>query len=123
MGRVCEVCGKKPVMGKQITTRGRAKYLGGVGTKTTGISPRAFRPNLRTVHVTAASGARKTVRICASCLRSGAVTKVVHATPFKMPSLPGGKKSEQAAAAVETKKAFVAPDGAKVRKRNRKKDA
>ena len=38
MGQSCEVCGRKPVTGNQITTRGKAKYLGGVGTKVTGIS-------------------------------------------------------------------------------------
>ena len=39
-----------------MTHRGKAKYLGGVGTKVTGISRRQFRPNLQTVHVTTANG-------------------------------------------------------------------
>ena len=46
MAQSCEVCGRKPVTGNQITTRGKAKYLGGVGTKVTGISRRTFRPEL-----------------------------------------------------------------------------
>ena len=33
MARVCEVCGKGPQMGNRVETRGKAKYLGGVGTK------------------------------------------------------------------------------------------
>src|SRR5262245_38875172 len=33
----CEYCEKKPAMGNQIEHRGKAKYLGGVGTKVTGI--------------------------------------------------------------------------------------
>ncbi len=41
MGRECEVSGKKTTFGHRITTRGKAKYLGGVGKKTTGVSPRA----------------------------------------------------------------------------------
>ena len=39
MGRQCEVSGKKTSFGNHKTERGKAKYLGGVGTKTTGISP------------------------------------------------------------------------------------
>ena len=47
MAQSCEVCGRKPVTGNQITMRGKAKYLGGVGTKVTGISRRTFRPTCR----------------------------------------------------------------------------
>ena len=42
MGSQCDVCGKKPVKGNQYCKRGKAKYLGGVGTKVTGISRRTF---------------------------------------------------------------------------------
>ncbi len=128
MGQSCEVCGKKPMVGNQVTTRGRAKYLGGVGTKVTGISRRQFKPNLRTVRVSTPSGAHKTVRVCAQCLRSGAVTKVVRAAPFKLPPLPGEKKparaatAEATAKAAEAKAAYAPPEGAKVRKRKRKKE-
>ena len=64
MAQACEVCGKKPVLGNQVTHRGKAKYLGGVGTKVTGISRRKFRPNLQRVHVTTPNGTRKTMRVC-----------------------------------------------------------
>ena len=72
-------------MGNQVTHRGKAKYLGGVGTKVTGISRRQFRPNLQNVHVTTTNGSSKTVRVCTQCIRSGAVIKKIHATPFKLP--------------------------------------
>ncbi len=85
MAFACEVCGKKPVMGNSVSHRGKAKYLGGVGTKVTGIARRKFKPNLQRVRVTTANGASKTVRICTQCIRSGAVTKRVHAAPFRMP--------------------------------------
>ena len=52
MARTCEICGKGPQMGNQVTIRGKAKYLGGVGTKITGISRRQFKPNLQRVRVT-----------------------------------------------------------------------
>jgi large subunit ribosomal protein L28 len=38
MARECEVCGKKTQVGNAVETRGKAKYLGGVGTKVTGIT-------------------------------------------------------------------------------------
>ncbi|MHB8901611.1 MAG: 50S ribosomal protein L28 [Thermoguttaceae bacterium] len=86
MARVCEVCGKSTQMGNSIAHRGKAKYLGGVGTKVTGISRRQFKPNLQRVHVTTPNGTNKTVRICSRCLRSGAVTKAVRNAPFKLPA-------------------------------------
>ena len=46
MARQCEACGKKVQMGNRVETRGKAKYLGGVGTKITGITRRKFIPNL-----------------------------------------------------------------------------
>lgn len=84
MSRVCEICGKKPVMGNAVETRGKAKYLGGVGTKVTGISRRQFRPNLQRVRIATANGTHKRIRICTQCLRSGAVTKPVRVAPFKV---------------------------------------
>lgn len=84
MASVCCCCGKKKQVGNVVQTRGRAKYLGGVGTKVTGITRREFKPNLRTVRISTENGTHKTVCICAACLRSGAVTRVVKAAPFKM---------------------------------------
>jgi large subunit ribosomal protein L28 len=85
MARVCEVCGKSTQMGNSVAHRGKAKYLGGVGTKVTGISRRQFKPNLQRIRITTAGGANKTVRVCAQCIRSGAVTKAVRSAPFKLP--------------------------------------
>ncbi len=86
MARVCEVCGKSTQMGNTVETRGKAKYLGGVGTKITGISRRKFKPNLQRVRITTADGTNKTVRVCTSCIRSGAVRKVVRRQPFRLPT-------------------------------------
>ncbi len=83
MAQVCEVCGKASAMGNAVSHRGKAKYLGGVGTKITGISRRKFRPNLQRVRVTTAGGAHKTIRVCTQCIRSGAITKRVRQAPFK----------------------------------------
>jgi large subunit ribosomal protein L28 len=86
MAQVCEVCGKKPQVGNSVTTRGRAKHLGGVGTKITGITKRKFRPNLQNVRVTTENGTHKTLRVCAQCIRSGAVQKRVRRDPFHLPT-------------------------------------
>jgi large subunit ribosomal protein L28 len=93
MARVCEVCGKGTQMGNTVETRGKAKYLGGVGTKITGISRRTFKPNLQRVRVTTLTGSNRTMRVCASCLRSGAVRKVVRQKPFKIPVQAKAKPS------------------------------
>jgi large subunit ribosomal protein L28 len=84
MARVCEICGKGRSLGNSIETRGKAKYLGGVGTKITGITRRAFLPNLQNVRTTTANGTTKTVRVCVQCIRSGAVRKQVRNAPFKV---------------------------------------
>ncbi|MCE5301761.1 MAG: 50S ribosomal protein L28 [Planctomycetaceae bacterium] len=91
MAKQCEICGKKPALGNQITHRGKAKYLGGVGTKVTGISRRKFRPNLQQVHVTMPNGGRTTMRVCTQCIRSGAVAKRVYQKPFKLPKAAEAK--------------------------------
>jgi large subunit ribosomal protein L28 len=93
MARQCEVCGKKAAVGNSVAHRGKAKYLGGVGTKITGISRRQFRPNLQRVRVTTADGTHMTVRVCAQCLRSGAVTKRVRQAPFRLPKAPEKKQA------------------------------
>ena len=92
MARQCEVCGKGAQIGNQVTTRGRQKYLGGVGTKVTGITRRKFRPNLQRVKVSTNNGTHKALQVCTQCLRSGAITKVVRSAPFKVPREAAKKK-------------------------------
>ena len=95
MARACEICGKGRSLGNSVETRGKAKYLGGVGTKVTGITRRTFLPNLQNVRTTTANGTSKTVRVCTQCVRSGAVQKLVRNAPFRvahdMDTAPAGK--------------------------------
>jgi len=103
----CEFCDKKPAMGNMIETRGKAKYLGGVGTKITGITRREFRPNLQRVKITTPNGTNKYVRVCTRCLKAGVVRKAVKQAPFKLPvnvqhkgqAVKGGGQAPKAAAA------------------------
>jgi large subunit ribosomal protein L28 len=100
MARICEICGKSAQLGNRIETRGKAKYLGGVGTKITGITRRKFKPNLQRVKVTTPTGSTKSMRVCTQCLRSGAVRKKVRQAPFRLPveAKGGTKKSAKKAA-------------------------
>jgi large subunit ribosomal protein L28 len=73
-------------MGNSVELRGKAKYLGGVGTKVTGITRRRFKPNLQSVRVTTPKGANKKMLVCTQCLRSGSVKKQVQNKPFVVPA-------------------------------------
>ena len=84
MARVCDICGKGTQMGNSVETRGKAKYLGGVGTKITGITRRKFKPNLQRVRINTPNGGTKTARVCTQCIRSGAVVKAVKNRPFRV---------------------------------------
>jgi large subunit ribosomal protein L28 len=92
----CEYCEKKPKMGNQIETRGKAKYLGGVGTKITGKTRREFKPNLQRVKITTPTGTTRYARICTRCLKAGFVRKAVKQAPFKLRAA-AGKGSQPAA--------------------------
>lgn len=85
MAYTCEYCEKKKSKGNSIETRGKAKYLGGVGTKVTGITRREFKPNLQRVRITTPGGTNLTVRVCTRCLKKGVVRKAVKQAPFKLP--------------------------------------
>ncbi len=82
MGMQCEICGKKPAVGNQVTRRGKAKYLGGVGRKITGISKRKFKPNLQQIRAVR-NGEVRRIRVCTQCMRSGRVERPVKTSPFK----------------------------------------
>jgi len=84
MARQCEVCGKGPQMGNSVETRGKAKYLGGVGTKITGITRRKFKPNLQNVKIALPGGGTKHAKVCTQCIRSGRIRKAVKQAPFKL---------------------------------------
>jgi large subunit ribosomal protein L28 len=79
MPRVCAITGKKTTFGNQITHRGKAKYLGGVGTKITGITARKFRPNIQKVRAVV-DGQVVRIKISAKALRNGAIVKPMKRT-------------------------------------------
>ncbi len=70
--RHCAVCGKRPVIGHQVTHRGMLKVKGGVGRKTVRVNRRRFLPNLQRATILL-NGAVRRVRVCTSCRKSGRV--------------------------------------------------
>ena len=76
MSRVCEICGKKTASGRKIARRGRAKRLGGVGIKTTGVTNRKFKPNIQKIKALI-DGRRQSVKVCTQCIKKGGIVKAV----------------------------------------------
>ncbi len=96
MGRVCEVSGKKTGFGNHVTIRGKAKYLGGVGTKITGISRRKFKPNLQKINVWLPNGTTRKIRVATSVIRSGMLTLEVDGKMQTFPLIKAVEGSEEA---------------------------
>lgn len=63
MSKVCEICGKKPTTGNNVSH---------AHNKTRKI----WYPNLQKVK-SVSNGSVKTVKVCTRCIRSGAVVKAV----------------------------------------------
>lgn len=74
MPRVCHFTGAKTTSGNTLKRRGKAKYLGGVGIKTTSVKKRTFKPNLQTVDAMI-DGAPVRVKASVRAIRQGLVVK------------------------------------------------
>ena len=74
MSRVCYFTGKKTRAGRSIARRGKAKYLGGIGRKTTGVSKRKFKPNIQRVRALV-DGKVCRIKVSAKAIRMGLVVK------------------------------------------------
>lgn len=74
MPRECYYLKKKTRSGQSIARRGKAKYLGGVGRKTTGVTKRKFKPNIQRVRALV-DGKVCRIKVSAKAIRMGLVTK------------------------------------------------
>lgn len=83
MAAKCLFTGKRVRFGNQIARRGKAKYLGGVGKKTTGITRRKFRPNLQKVRAVI-DGQVVRITVSTQAIRMGLVQKPVKRKPFTL---------------------------------------
>ncbi|MDD5454841.1 MAG: 50S ribosomal protein L28 [Candidatus Ratteibacteria bacterium] len=61
MSRICQICGKGPVTGNNVSHSNRK-------------TRRRWLPNLQQVRAITDKGVRR-IRVCASCIRSGKVKK------------------------------------------------
>jgi large subunit ribosomal protein L28 len=87
MTKVCEICGKRPRIGNQVTRRGIAKKKGGIGRRVTGRNRRRFLPNLQ--YVRAMDGTRVVrKRVCTRCIKAG---KVIKPAPGQSKKAPAAK--------------------------------
>lgn len=75
MPRVCKFTGRRTTTGNTYTLRGKAKYLGGVGTKVTGKTKRKFRPNIQTVNALMPDGSVQRIKVSTKAIKSGLVVK------------------------------------------------
>ena len=74
MPRICPFTGKKTRMGRQYSRRGKAKYLGGVGIKTTSKTKRSFKANMQRVRAVI-DGKVVKINVSAKAIRMGLITK------------------------------------------------
>ena len=74
MSRVCMFTGKRTIAGQSISRRGKAKYLGGVGRKVTGVTKRKFKPNIQRVRAII-DGNICRIKVSAKAIRMGLVVK------------------------------------------------
>jgi large subunit ribosomal protein L28 len=66
MASVCEICGKKPLFGMNVSHSHRR-------------TKRRWNPNIQRVRAVV-GGAPKRMNVCTGCIRSGKVTKPVRRT-------------------------------------------
>ena len=88
MARICELTGKRPMKGSIIWRSGKAKKAGGIGTHITAITKRRFLPNLQRVKAVLPSGQVRYVRVSASAIKKGLVTKAPRRTWKKEEAKP-----------------------------------
>ena len=61
MSRICEICGKKPLTGNNVSHAHN-------------VTKRRFNPNLQKVKAVL-NGRTKKIKVCTSCIKSGKVIK------------------------------------------------
>ncbi|MCZ6682849.1 MAG: 50S ribosomal protein L28 [Planctomycetota bacterium] len=74
MPRVCYFTGRHTHAGRSYTHRGKAKYLGGVGTKINGITKSKFKPNIQRVRALV-NGSVRRIKVSVKAIRMGLVVK------------------------------------------------
>ena len=74
MPRKCPFTGRKTSAGRKYARRGKPKYLGGVGVKTTGKTKRKFKANIQRVRAVI-NGRVVRINVSAKAIRNGLIEK------------------------------------------------
>lgn len=86
MSKSCAFTGRTVGFGNSKQYRGKAKYLGGVGKKITGINRRKVKPNLQRVKCVVDGEVRR-IWVSAAAIRSGLVVRPTKKPLFSMQSV------------------------------------
>lgn len=74
MSRICVICHKGSVAGRQYARRGMAKAKSGAGIKVTRKSARRFLPNLQNIKIVL-NGVIQKALVCTKCIKSERIVK------------------------------------------------
>jgi large subunit ribosomal protein L28 len=64
VSKVCDICGKKPITGHNVSHSHK-------------LTKRRWLPNLQKIKVKVDDGGYERMRVCTSCIRSGKIEKAV----------------------------------------------
>jgi large subunit ribosomal protein L28 len=74
MLKICAICAKGPVAGRNIVRKGLAKQKGGTGKKVVRVTRRTFLPNLQKMRILIDNQPRRAY-VCAKCIKKGLIQK------------------------------------------------
>jgi len=74
MLRICAICGKKPLKGRQVVRKGMPKKKGGTGSKIVRSCIRKFLPNLQKIRILQGNKS-KAAYVCTKCIKKGLIKK------------------------------------------------
>jgi large subunit ribosomal protein L28 len=74
MLKICAICGKKALTGKNVVRKGLAKSKGGTGSKIVRSTKRKFLPNLQRMRILIGNRPQRAY-VCAKCMKKGDIIK------------------------------------------------
>jgi len=74
MLKICAICGKGPLAGRNIVRKGLAKKKGGTGKKVVRTTKREFLPNLQKMRILINNHPQR-VYLCTKCIKKGSFQK------------------------------------------------
>ena len=75
MLKICAICGKGPLSGRNVIHKGLSKKKGGTGKKVVRTSLREFLPNLQKMRILINNRPQRAY-VCTRCIKKGRLQKV-----------------------------------------------